>query len=101
MDQLQACIPPKQMHARAPQDSDVHSIVIRVAVIEHYNRAPPRSQHTMNLAYRAHRVGCVMQYAVRVDQIEGLVWEIQILGIGSTKLTPQIEKLETFLGQLN
>src|SRR5215213_8792749 len=55
----------------------------------------------MNFPYGALSVRRVMQHAVRIDQIERLVCEIQILRVGGAKPSSEPEQLETPARQLN
>src|SRR5215203_1171755 len=55
----------------APQN-DLDPVVQRVAMIEHDLRDTIGPQDTMHFAYCTGSTGCVMQYAVRVDDIEAL-----------------------------
>jgi hypothetical protein len=64
-------------------------------MVEHNHSASARTQHAMDFLYRFSSFRGVMQNAVRVDQIETLVWERQVFSVGSLKCSWQIEQLKT------
>ena len=52
----------------------------------------------MNLAHRRARVRRVVQDAVRIDEVERLVFKLQRLGVGHAELARQTFKLEAAAG---
>ena len=58
----------------------------RTAVIQHHLRLRARAQHAMNFPHRAGCVGRVMQYTVRIDDIEALIGKRKALAVGNRKV---------------
>src|SRR5882724_13230157 len=90
MDQADAVVPLEQLCACASQQGNVYAIVVGIAMVQHNYRAPPGAKHAINFSDRFCRVGSVMQYAVRVDQIKTLVSKVEVLCVCRLKLTRQI-----------
>src|SRR5712692_5330639 len=86
---------------RTSEHANADAIVVAATMIQHYARAASGFQHPMNLAYGARRVRRVVQDAVRVNEIERLIGEIQVLCVSRAKLTAQAEQFEVFSRQLN
>src|SRR2546427_5697388 len=101
MNKTDSGFPTQQVHAASPEAADVHPIIIRVAMIEHHYSASAGPQHAMNLAHGVHDVGCVVQHAMRINQIERVVVEVEILGIRSAKSSGKIEELKVLSRQLD
>src|SRR6266550_1629244 len=95
LDQAHATVPLKQLRAGSTQQGNVYAIVVRIAMVQHYDRVPIRPQYAMNFANSFCGIRRVMQYAVRIDQVKTFVRKIEILGICRLKVARKIEKLET------
>src|SRR6266849_8339175 len=95
MDQAHAAVPLEQLRAGSTQQGNVYAIVIRIAMVQHYDRAPTRTQYTMNFANGFCGIRRVVQHAVRIDQVKTFVRKVQILRIRCSKFSRKIEHLET------
>src|SRR6185437_6160678 len=84
----------------APQH-DLDPVVQRVAMVEHDLRHATGPQDAMHFAYCAGGVGRVMQDAVRVDHVEALRAERQMLAIGDHEVSISTVELETMSRNLN
>jgi hypothetical protein len=55
----------------------------------------------VDFAHSFGSVGCVMQHAVRIDQIERVVVELKLFRIRSFKVSLHAERFEARAGQFN
>src|SRR3954447_19400255 len=55
----------------------------------------------MDFANSAFCIRCVMQYAVGIHNVKGVVREIKFLSVGGAKCPRQVRECETFTRELN
>ena len=67
-------------------------------MVEHDDCAAAGTQHAMDLSHCCGDVGRVMEYAVRVNEIEGVVGEIETFGISDTEVAGQLVQFEASAG---
>jgi hypothetical protein len=69
----------QQGRSQEPADGhDRHDVVERPSVIHHHDGRSARAQHALELVDRALRLRYMMDHAVRIDEIERLVFERQV-----------------------
>jgi hypothetical protein len=76
VNEFQSRLESEQVRARAPEQANVNAVVVRVSMIEHHDGSSAGAQHAMNFAHRTHSVRRVMQYAVRINEVERVVREV-------------------------
>src|SRR6267143_3930358 len=94
MDQAHSAVPLQQLRAGSTQQGNVYAIVIRIAMVQHNDRAPTRTKHSMNFSDCFCSIGRVMQNTMRIDQIKALIIKVEFLSVCCLKLAWQIEQLE-------
>ena len=70
VNEFHAWFPLQQVHACAAKDGDVDPVVVGVPMVKHHDCLASGAQHAMDFTHRRCCVGCVMEYAVRVDQVK-------------------------------
>jgi len=63
-------------------------------VVEHDHGAAAGPEHSMYFAHCGGGIRRVVQNAMRVDQMEGVVWKVEPFGVGDAKRSGEIEKLK-------
>src|SRR4029077_2586996 len=85
----------EQMSTQAADDSEIHVIIERVAIIEHNHGPSTRSEHPMNLADGEGSIGRVVKHSMGINEIKGTVREGQVLSIALHELSFEICQLKT------
>ena len=83
------------MRPEAADQSQIHVVIERVAVIEHDHGPPARSEHPVNLSYGAGRIRCVVKYAMGIHEVKGTVSERQVLSVALDETPFQSCQLKT------
>ena len=92
---------------RTPHGHDRHRVVDRVAVVDHDERRPARSEHPVELVHRSLGLREVMDDAVREDEVERSVREGKIgdraldeFALPTLELEPPTGELESRLAEV-
>src|SRR5215203_1898343 len=94
MNEFDACIPPQQLCARTAKYRDVDAVIIGISMVKHDYRFAAGAQNAVYFAYGSCGIRCVMEHAVRIDQVERVVGKIEAFSVSDTKSAGQLKQIK-------